>query len=230
MLARVSSPLTEWWGKCWPGFPLHLPNGEEMLAKASSPLTDWWGKCWPGFPLHLPNGAGNVGPRMVMEMLQGFLSTYRMVRKCWPRSPLHLPIGEGNVGQGFLSTYRMVWEMLARVFLSTYQMVREMLAPEWWWKCCRVSSPLTEGRMKCWPGFPIHLPNGEGNVGQGFLSTYRMVREMLAKVSSVSSAFHLPETLLRVTAVWNMHESWEPCFSFLRTDHAIIIDSVGQGI
>jgi hypothetical protein len=29
----------------------------------------------------------------------------------------------------------------------------------------------------------------------------------LARVSSVSSAFHLPETLLRVTAVWNMHES-----------------------
>jgi hypothetical protein len=54
-----------------------------------------------------------------------------------------------------------------------------------------------------------------------------MVREMLARVSSVSSAFHLPETLLRVTAVWNMHRLENHAgFSFLRTDHAIIIDSV----
>ncbi len=55
-------------------------------------------------------------------------------------------------------------------------MMREMLA--------RVSSPLQNGE-----GYLARVSsslsyNGEGNVGQGFLSTYQMVREMLARVSS----------------------------------------------
>ncbi len=92
-----------------------------------------------------------------MNVCQGFLSTYRMMREMLARVPLYLLNGEVNVGPGFLPIYRMVMEMLPG-FLSTYRRANEMLA--------RVSSPLSEWSGKCWPGIPLHLPTGEGNVGQ----------------------------------------------------------------